>query len=59
MQKLAVSPNAYYQEQYKNNGYLITTLPHACLIWGEDGEVMKAVSNLEEAERFTNGLSPA
>jgi len=56
MEKLEVSPNAYYQEKYENNGYIITPLPYACLIWGKENkdEPIKVVPSLEEAEKATS-----
>lgn len=54
MIKLEVSENAYYQEQYENNGYVITEGPtRGYLIW-KNHELVRAVITLEEAEQITN-----
>jgi hypothetical protein len=54
VKKLQVNETAYYQEQYENNGYTITPLTdHAILIWKE-GDMVKCVSSLEDAKRWTN-----
>jgi len=54
MIKLEVTPNHYYQERYESNGYRITNGPtRGYLIW-ENGEIVRAVNTLQEAEEFTN-----
>lgn len=55
MKRPDVNENAYYQEQYENNGYIITEGPTTgYLIW-KDHEVVKAVRTLLEAEIITIG----
>ena len=54
MIKLEVTPNHYYQERYENNEYRITNGPmRGYLIW-KDGEIVRAVNTIQEAEKFTN-----
>lgn len=59
MERLYDIQNAYYGERYKNNGYIITGLPHGYIVWGKDKEVIKVLPTLEEAEEFTNNLPTA
>lgn len=59
MKKLEVKESAYYQEQWEHNGYLITALPYAYLVWekGSTTNVLRSFKSLEEAEAFINDLT--
>ncbi|WP_304818912.1 hypothetical protein [uncultured Clostridium sp.] len=59
MKKLEVKESAYYQEQWEHNGYLVTTIPYAYLVWekGSTTNVLRGCMSLEEAEAFINDLT--
>jgi surface antigen len=57
MIKLEVTPNHYYQERYENNGYRITNGPmRGYLIW-KDGEIVRAVNTIQEAEEKSEPIT--
>lgn len=54
MEKLSVGKNAYYQNQWKNKGFVITELGKGSFLIWKDDEVVKVTETLEEAEEWTN-----
>jgi hypothetical protein len=54
VEKIAVGKQAHYENQWENNGFIITELTGRCFIVWKNKEVVKTTHTLEEAEAFTN-----